>query len=387
MNDGGVRADFHDGLSSRPREVTLRFLPGGRLLIEGAEARETSGAESVPTAVAPLEFSRAQVRIESRLGDAPRFVRLPGDRRCEVRDNDALDAALGAWSASGGPGGASWLHRIERSWRLVIVSVVVLLAVGWAAFRYGVPWGAKQVAFMLPESLTTKLGDETMAVFDRTLFDESKLPAARRDELRAVFARFLRAAGEREDYRIEFRHAAIGANAFALPSGVIVITDDLVELAENDDEILGVLAHECAHVKHRHVLRGVLQNATVAVVVTLVTGDVSATAAAAGAAPAFLLQSAFSQEFEREADAEAVRAMRRAGKEPGHLATMLERLEDAHGLRKEREAKAAADEEDKGGVLDYIGSHPPTRERLKAIREGAAAGDADEAGTGAEKTE
>lgn len=380
MNDGGVRADFHDGRSSRPREVTLRFLPGGRLLVEGAKARETIGADGCPAAAAPLEFSRAQTRIESRLGDAPRFVRLPDDQRCEVRDNDALDAALGAWNASGGAG---WLHRVERSWRLVFISAAVLLALGWAAFRYGVPWGAKQVAFMLPETFTTKLGDETMAVFDHTVFDDSRLPAARRDELRAAFARFLRAAGEREDYRIEFRHAAIGANAFALPSGVIVITDDLVELAKNDDEILGVLAHECAHVKHRHVLRGVLQNATVAVVVTLVTGDVSATAAAAGAAPAFLLQSTFSQQFEREADAEAVRAMRRAGKEPGHLATMLERLEEAHGLRSGDKVKAAADDDEKTHALDYISSHPPTRERLKAIREGSAAGDAD----GAEKKE
>lgn len=271
---------------------------------------------------------------------------------------------------------------MERSWRLVAVSVVVLLAVGWVAVRHGVPWGAKQVAFMLPDEVTTRLGDETMAVFDRTLFTASKLPAARRDELQAAFARFLRAAGEREDYRIEFRYsAAMGPNAFALPSGVIVITDELVELAEHDDEILGVLAHECGHVKNRHVLRGVLQNATIAVVVTLVTGDVSATAAAAGAAPAFLLQSTFSQEFER--DAEAVRSMRRAGLKPEHLATMLKRLEAAHQPWAEDEAEGAG-EKQKAGVMDYIGSHPPTHERLKAIREGGEAeppeGGADKAG-------
>lgn len=362
---GGVRADLHDGLSSWPRGVMLRFLPGGRLVIEGA-------GENTDAPAQPLEFTRVQVRIESRLGDTPRFVRLPDDRRCEVRDNDALDAALGAWGASGGRGGAGWLHRVERSWRLVAVSVVVLLAVGWVAVRHGVPWGAKQVAFMLPEEVMTRLGDETMAVFDRTLFTASKLPVARRDELRAAFARFLRAAGEGEDYRIEFRYSAsMGANAFALPSGVIVITDELVELAEHDDEILGVLAHECGHVKNRHVLRGVLQNATIAVVVTLVTGDVSATAAAAGAAPAFLLQSRFSQEFERDADAEAVRSMRRAGLKPEHLATMLQRLEVAHRPWADEEAEGAG-EEQKAGVMNYIGSHPPTYERLKAIREGGA---------------
>jgi Zn-dependent protease with chaperone function len=348
MSEGdGVLADYHDGRSSRPRAVTLRFLSGGRLVIEGEEATSTGGNA--------LEFTRAQVRIESRLGDTPRFVRLPDDRRCEVRDNDALDAALGAWSAPCGRGGAGWLHRVERSWRLVAVSVVVLLA-----------------------------------VLDRTLFEESKLPPARRDELRSAFAVFLRAAGEREDYRVEFRHStAMGANAFALPSGVIVITDALVELAKRDEEILGVLAHECGHVKNRHVLRGVLQNATVAIVVTFVTGDVSATAAAAGAAPAYLLQSTFSQEFEREADAGAVLAMRRAGLAPEHLARMLERLEAAHRPWADDEDAGASEKKATGAeeetrVMDYIGSHPPTHERLRAIRDGGAAdqptGGADEAG-------
>jgi Zn-dependent protease with chaperone function len=331
--------------------VVLRFGGDGTLTVEFA-------------GVAPLLFGRAEVRVESRLGDAPRFVRLPDDQRCEVTDNDALDAALTAWSA---PGLAAWLHRVEQSWRLVLVSAVVLLALGWGAFVYGVPWGAKRVAFMLPDKVLTVLADQTLASFDKTIFKPSTLDEARRRELREKFTAFLHAAGARTDYRIEFRASPrLGANAFALPSGVIVITDELIKLAEDDAEILGVVAHECGHVYHRHILRSVLQNSAVVVVLTLVTGDVSSTTAIGGALPAYLLQSKFSREFEVESDAYAIELMKRAGVPTKHLATMLERLEDSH---RPRAAANAADNHDDGSVMDYISTHPPTRERVQAIRD------------------
>lgn len=346
----GVSATYHDGRTSRPRAVMLRFGGDGTLTVEATEA----GGD------APLSFHRSQVRVESRLGNAARFVRLPDDQRCEVTDNDALDAALAAWPASGA---AAWLHRVEQSWRLAMVGAVVLLALGWAAFVYGVPWAAKRVAFMLPDKVLTALGDQTLATFDKTVFDPSTLPEERRRELRGKFTAFLTAAGVRDNYRIEFRASSrLGANAFALPSGVIVVTDELVKLAGDDAEILGVVAHECGHVYHRHILRSVLQNSAIIVVVTLVTGDVSSATAIGGAVPAFLLQSRFSREFETESDAHAILLMQRAGVPTAHLATMLERLEKAHRPKSD-------DEEDKAGVMDYIGTHPPTRERVQAIRD------------------
>jgi Zn-dependent protease with chaperone function len=354
MSPNGVPASYHDGRTSRPRAVSLRFDGEGTLTVEFAQAGE-----------APLRFERSQVRVESRLGNASRFVRLPDDQRCEVTDNDALDGALAAWSA---PGLAGWLHRVEQSWRLVLVSAVVLLALGWAAFVYGLPRVSKRVAFMLPDKVLSALGDQTLATFDQTVFKPSEIDAARQRELRGKFTAFLHAAGERTHYRIEFRATPrFGANAFALPSGVIVITDELIKLAEDDAEIIGVVAHECGHVRHRHILRSVLQNSAVVVIVTLVTGDVSATTALGGAVPAYLLQSRFSREFEWESDAYAVGLMKLAGLPTKHLATMLERLEKSH--RRDSGAKVDSKHDDGGGVMDYISTHPPTRERVQAIRD------------------
>ncbi len=335
-----LSAAYFDGRSSQPRAVTLRFAPQGWLHIE---------AEGLQ-----LTFQRSQVRIGARLGRTPRFIHLPGEAHCETADNDAVDRGLASW----GRGGAGrWLHRIEKSWRLVLVSCVVLIATGFAAVRYGLPFAAEKVAHALPAVVTDQLGRDTLATLDRVLFEPSKLPAERQADLRRQFEAFLAAVGDSYPYRLEFRDSGrMGPNAFALPSGELVMTDALVNLAQDDREIIAVLAHECGHVKHRHILRAVLQNSAVVVVFTLVTGDLSSATAFGAALPTFLLQSKFSRVFENEADDYAVEYLRRAGHEPRHLADILERLTKAH----------RHDGED-SEFLDYLSSHPPTPERKKRI--------------------
>ncbi|MGZ5278683.1 MAG: M48 family metalloprotease, partial [Pseudobdellovibrionaceae bacterium] len=44
-------------------------------------------------------------------------------------------------------------------------------------------------------------------------------------------------------------------NAFALPGGILVFNKGLLEKAESVEEVLGVLAHEMAHVERRHSVK------------------------------------------------------------------------------------------------------------------------------------
>jgi predicted Zn-dependent protease len=132
-----------------------------------------------------------------------------------------------------------------------------------------------------------------------------------------------------------------------------VLTDELVQLAGDDRELVGVLAHELGHIEQRHALRSVLQKSALSLAVSLFTGDVSSSFAAA--LPSFLLEARYSREFEREADAFAVEKLRAAGIDPAHLARMLERL------------RAHAGEPDHP-LIGYLQTHPPTPERIDAIR-------------------
>lgn len=335
-----IPATYFDGRTSQPRAVTLRWHAFDAVL-------EVTGE-----GIARRQAKR-DVTIESRLGRGPRFIRFADGGRCEVADNEALDTVIATWVPQRA---ASWLHRIETSWRHVLVATVVLVAFGWAAIHFGLPWAARKIAFLLPANVTRILGDQTLAALDQSVLQRTTLTHERQLALQAKFDRFLAATGDATPAAIEFRAMkGAGANAFALPSGVIVLTDELIFLAEDDSEILAVLAHECGHLAQRHALRSVLQNSAVFVLVALVTGDVSSATAVGSALPAYLLQSKFSREFEREADAHAVSVLRRADLDPALLATMLERLTKSHG--------GASDSK----ILGYLGSHPPTPERIEAI--------------------
>lgn len=333
-----VAATYYDGRTSRAHPVQLRFTDDHRLV-------------GIGDGVA-FDYDEADVVVEPRVGQTRRFLRLPDGLRCEVADNDAIEAALVSWSSRKN---SQWIHRLESSWRLVLLATVVLGLVAWVAIRYGLPAAASRVAFSLPEAATQRLGRDALRTLDRTVFKPSDLMQERQQELRAAIQDFLARIGDSYPYKIEFRASeSLGANALALPSGEIVITDELIELASDDREIVGVFAHECGHVHHRHVLRSVLQNSAIVVVFSLISGDVSSTTALGGALPTFLLQNKFSREFEAEADREAVLRMRRAGLDPRHLADMLERL-------------AKHRHHHDGGVLDYVSTHPPAPERVQAI--------------------
>jgi Zn-dependent protease with chaperone function len=160
--------------------------------------------------------------------------------------------------------------------------------------------------------------------------------------------------------RIEFRRSeALGANALALPSGVVVVTDGLVALAKDTDDVVAVLAHEVGHLEGRHSMRAIVQSALVSGLIMLVVGDVSALAAAA---PAALLNARYSRDLEREADAYASDALRAIGVRPTRLADMLERMEAEH---------SKAGREGPTDAFSYLSTHPTTEERLTALRRGS----------------
>jgi len=148
------------------------------------------------------------------------------------------------------------------------------------------------------------------------------------------------------DYTLNFRKSPkIGANAFALPGGQVVMTDELVDLAENTDEIIAVLAHELGHVKGRHALRQTLQGTISGIIIIAITGDVSTVAAGL---PALILNMKYTRELETESDEYALASLRKACIPTKSFASILLRL--THG----------------GGsvVPEVVSSHPDTKARV-----------------------
>lgn len=244
----------------------------------------------------------------------------------------------------------------DTSGRILLLPVLACLLLAFAGFWFGVPAAARIVANHLPIASVVSLSNEVMAALDRDTFTPTELPEHRRASLLARFASTHWPTASAIPMRIEFRKShSLGANAVALPSGLIVVTDDLIGLARSDEEILAVLAHEAGHVQERHGLRMVLQSSFSALISTWLAGNIGTLATVA---PTLLLESKYSRDLERAADAYAVTSLTANQLSPVLLADMLERMATHHG------ADGSA-----SGPTSYLSTHPSTAERLHTLRQ------------------
>ena len=206
------------------------------------------------------------------------------------------------------------------------ILVVGFLAFVVVAYVYGVPLGARLVLMLVPSSVDETIGTVSFDSMDGDVVRPSRLPAAEQTRLRTAFEQALEAAdgASAAPTRLEFRSGDIGPNAFALPGGRIVMTDELVSLVDGrQDVIVGVLAHEYGHVRARHGVRMVAQSALLALGMSVLFGDVTSVLAGASR---MLGEQAYSRDAEREADAESVRVMRAAGISPRVMVQFFDTL-------------------------------------------------------------
>jgi beta-barrel assembly-enhancing protease len=141
-------------------------------------------------------------------------------------------------------------------------------------------------------------------------------------------------------------------NAFALPGGTVLLTRALVEGAESGEEVAGVLAHEMAHVYHRHVLAELIQDTFMSSVWAATMGDYSAVLVVDPRTLEHLIELRQSRDVEAEADRTGLAMLADARVSPAGLAAFLERNSFAGGE----------------GALTFLSTHPATANRLQMIR-------------------
>ena len=334
-SDAAFDADLYDGRSSARRRVSVQR-DGARVRISGEDVL--------------LDYGVDELRFRPRIGGLPLRIELPGNA---VIVADAAQAAMVLPMTAD----AAWVHRLERHTGAVLGSLAGVILAAVLAVVYGVPWLAGHVAQALPPSVEAELADQGLKQLDRLVFHPSDFHAERREQLARVFAGLLVHAPGVESQLLFRNGGAIGPNAFALPGGDVLLTDQLVAAMDNDDLVAAVLAHEIGHVAHRHTTRHLLQSSFMALGSVLLLGDVSAVAGLAATVPTVLLHNAYSRDFEREADRFAFDLLQRAGRSPREFAQALTRLEDA------------ASRHGGSDVPSFVSTHPSTKERVRAARD------------------
>lgn len=296
------------------------------------------------------------VKISARLANLPRRLSLPDGGCFETPDNDGVDAMIGSARHLLGGG---WMDRIERSWRAVIIAIVLAVAAGAAFGIWGLPASAKALALHTPDWLSVSISEHSVETLDKHYLWPTALSDKEQQRAQRLFDRVVAAGACRGHHcQLLFRmgRPAIGANAFALPDGHIVLTDQLMALVKSDDELEGVFAHEMGHVVYAHALQRIYQAAMLPAAIAVVTGDLSQVSQIAVILPAVLIQSAYSRAFENDADLYAIATLKRMGGRPALMAGLMERLEKQHCGPK-------------FCVPSWIGDHPDTASRARLFRQ------------------
>lgn len=324
-----ISALYFDGKTSRAHHVTLSVEDGVALLDGDAQ-------RSCPI---------ADLRVSERVRHAPRKVTFPDEAYLEVQDTQAFDALL----ASTGHRDSA-VVRMQQSWRGALAAFAATAIVLVLAYLYGLPLAAEGIANMLPSKTEQAISRGMLSFMDRRLLAPSALPPVRQTAIVERFRLLTAPQPDVPDYTIVFRKSRIGPNAFALPSGEIVLTDELVALMDNDDQVAGILAHELGHLHERHLMRRIVQSSAIGAAATAIFGDASALVANI---PTLMLDLKYSRDAEREADDYAIAMMKKNGIPLSQLAESFKKLKSATG--------------DGDDVSPYLSTHPPTDERIARI--------------------
>jgi Zn-dependent protease with chaperone function len=325
-----LHANYFDGRSTRVRAVNLS-VAGEDLIIAGEDIN--------------FRVPFAHIKVDERLGRAPRRLRLKDGTFCEVRDLDALDNLLASTAHRDG-----WVDRMQRHLQFVLFSIVACVALAVVAYKWVLPWAAAKGAHHLPPAIGKTLSVQTLKFLDGKILMPSKIAAERRQVLSAKFHALRLPEGGTADSELLFRGSPqLGANAFTLPDGTIIVLDDLLTSIGDDPQILAVFAHELGHVHGRHGLQLLLQSSAVGAFWTLYIGDISSLLAAA---PAAIVQARYSQDLEKQADDYGAAVLVHNGMSPALLADALKKLAESHSGSS------------KGG---YLSSHPSTDERMRHL--------------------
>ncbi len=345
-----LHSRWFDGRSPRPHAVVLR-VEGAELLVQADDTLR--------------RYPLSRVRWPER--------RTHGQRQAELPDGGLIQHAdAGEWDAWALASGlqesavVGWM----QSWRATLGALVGTVVFLGAAWLWGVPWLSQTLAQQVPDALDAHIGQQTMQQLDRLFLKPSGLPQSQQDDLRRRFASVVERAypeGDAPHWQLAF-HASpvLGPNAFALPGGHIVMTDELVKLLDDQpDALVGVLAHELGHVQHRDGLDMVVRASLVSALVGVVLGDASGFIATV---PAALATQSYSRDAERRADAHAARVLHAGGVPPSVMAVFFERmLEKTRGGSPSGEGEGEPSREVSLPIA--IASHPDHEERIRFFRE------------------
>ncbi|TGK81675.1 M48 family metallopeptidase [Leptospira noumeaensis] len=249
---------------------------------------------------------------------------------------------------------------------LGILSILIVSIIGFFYFK-----GLELVTNFIPLSADKSLGESVQLKMDAQ-FEACNTKATDR-----FFAEALKKVVPKGSHH-EFSVSVIAStipNAFALSNGKIYFFSGLLNDAKSQEEVIGVLAHEIAHVEKRHHMRNLVKAGGTSLAISLVIGpglgnmEFLETFTEIGST---ILVLKFSRDFETEADITSIEYLKNQNISTSGLLTFFQRMQE---LEKEmtkseenpKESNAKDDQVVTKSITDFLSTHPATEERMKTL--------------------
>ncbi|MGA2175529.1 MAG: M48 family metallopeptidase [Verrucomicrobiota bacterium] len=330
---------FHPDLGTEP--------VGGRILVGRTQLQFQSEALStdIPLAALEVEFERAGKGIFFNDATRPEVKIFTLDqsilRHPAIRSHPQVAPVLAR-------------RELTRALRLTLYFAAGCVLVVWLG-SLAMSAMARAIAARVPMAWEQKIGARKIDELRKSgmLLDDSNDVA----QLTALAAPLIQAlpTGRRD---LKFYVLDDPApNAFALPGGHVVVNAGLLRMADQPEELLGVLAHELAHQTKRHAIRRGLAAAGPLVIFGLFLHSDSGMGNLLALGSGLMVFQGFSQDYETEADDTGWSYLVAANIDPRGMIRAFQKLEAAEGKLGLRALAPQA-----------FQSHPATEKRIARLQ-------------------
>lgn len=322
--------------------MSTRFLDGRSAKAHPAEVEIVDGVLIIRADGAEHAWPLKGVSVDQHAGEA---------RLSHAKSRDArLVIPLADWKTLSGPHGKAIARRGGRRETALVVSLAAV-GLGITAFVFwGVPALSGPLARATPVGFEQRMGEnfenQMGVLFQRCDGQEGQYL------LEDLGRRIAAKADTPFDVRVRAVHAPM-INAFALPGGPILVTDDLIREAETPDELSAVIAHEVSHIEKRHVMQAVWRSLGIGLLLDAVVGGGSGAGQQAVILAGQATDLRYGRDAESEADQRGQSLLHALGLSSKGMAPFFARLDRSEGV----------DE-----AAEFMATHPDSRRRADAAR-------------------
>ena len=225
-------------------KFSARYFDGQRATAHEVTVTLWEGEISFQFQDTHLGYKKNQYAIQTTLAEVTRIIELEDGGRLEVADPS------GQFTHHTSTGYvAKIIYALENNFRYIALALTLTVVLIWSFISYGVPFIAEQVAHAIPISTEKAMGEQVLQAMDieEYVFQPSLLSVSRQEKIKSQLQNLCQQQTNCPPYQLLFRKSArLGANAFALPLGTFIFTNNLVHKARNDNRESTALAHQLA---------------------------------------------------------------------------------------------------------------------------------------------